>query len=86
MANHASAKKRMRSSLRAKTYNGQIKSRLRTIERSLRKCIQDKNKDKAQQVFKDFVKKTDQSVSKGVFHRNRANRKKSQMQLLLNAL
>ena len=44
------------------------------------------NKEEAQQLFNEAAKKLDQSVNRGILHKNNAARKKSQLALKLAKL
>jgi len=55
------------------------KKRVRVIEKA-------GNKEEAQQLFNEAAKKLDQSVNRGILHKNNAARKKSQLALKLAKL
>ena len=84
MANHKSAKKRIRQTARRQQVNKNIRSSLRTLEKQLRQSIEKKDKDKALEQLKIFNTKMDQSVQKGLHHKNTVSRKKSRLSSLVN--
>lgn len=80
MANIKSAKKRIRV-IEAKTLqNKMTKSALRT---AVKKVELTEGEEKSAAV-KDAIKKVDQAASKGIIHKNKAARKKSQLAKKLN--
>ncbi len=86
MANHKSARKRIRQTIRRKQVNKRAQSNLRTLEKSLRQAIEQKDKTKAEELLKNFNREMDRSVHRIGMHRNKINRKKSQVTLLVNNL
>lgn len=78
MANIKSAKKRVRV-IEAKTLqNKSTKSALKT-------AIKKANVSKDAESVKVAIKKVDQAAAKGLIHKNKAARKKSQLAKLMNA-
>lgn len=78
MANIKSAKKRVRV-IEAKTLqNKSTKSALKT-------AIKKANVSKDAEAVKVAIKKVDQAAAKGLIHKNKAARKKSQLAKLMNA-
>ncbi len=86
MANHKSAKKRIRQTIRTNLIRKSRRSRLRTLEKSLHELLEKKDKTAAIDCLKVFNKEMEMSVRKGVHHRNKASRKKSRLSVLVNAL
>ena len=84
VANHKSAKKRIRQTERQRQVNKKTTSRLRTLEKSLHQSIEKKDKNKALEQLKLFYAETDRSVHKGNQHKNKVSRKKSRLSLLVN--
>ena len=79
MANHKSAKKRIRSNAnRAKTNQSRI-SRIRTFIKKVEVAIVNGNKDDAITAFKKAEPQIQKGVSKGVMHKNTAARKISRI-------
>lgn len=86
LANHKSAKKRIRQTIRTNLIRKSRRSRLRTLEKSLHELLEKKDKTAAIDCLKVFNKEMEMSVRKGVHHRNKASRKKSRLSVLVNAL
>ncbi|MFI5174056.1 MAG: 30S ribosomal protein S20 [Terriglobia bacterium] len=86
MATHKSALKRVRQTLRRTQVNRRNLSRLRTQIKSLRKIMASGNAEEAGKSLKSAISLIDASVTKGVVHRNAANRYKSRLTKRVNAL
>ncbi len=86
MANHKSAKKRIRQTERQRQVNKKTISRLRTLEKSLHQSIEKKDKNKALEQLKTFYTEMDRSVRKGSQHKNKVSRKKSRLSALVNSI
>ena len=86
MANHKSAKKRIRLTKRRYLVNKSTRSHLRTLEKDLRQSIEKKDKNKALEEFKVFSAKMDSSIRKGIHHKNKVARKKSRLSSLVNSI
>lgn len=84
VANHKSAKKRIRQTIRRRKVNKDTLSRLRTLEKSLRQAIDKKDKNKALEQLKIFSTEMDRSIHKGIQHKNKVSRKMSRLSLLVN--
>ena len=82
MAHHKSAKKRIRQTLRRREVNKQVQSRLRTLEKNLRKAIEEKKKEQALEGLKIFTRAMDRSAH-SINNKNRISRKKSRLTLLV---
>ena len=79
MANHKSAKKRIRSNAnRAQLHQSRI-SRIRTFTKKVEIAILDGKKDVAEKALKDAQPYIQKGVSKGVLHKNTAARKISRL-------
>lgn len=79
MANHKSAAKRARQSIRKSTVNSRAKSTVRTFEKKLLKAISSKDQDSAQQLLTSYESQMDKASQKGVFHPKTASRKISRL-------
>ena len=77
MPNIKSAKKRVRVT---------EKKTLKTAIKKFEAAAKAGNKEEAQQLFNEAAKKLDQSVNRGILHKNNAARKKSQLALKLAKL
>ena len=86
MANHFSALKRARQTVKRADRNRANRSRLRTALRSLRESLAKGDKQAAQQSFRETVSALDKAIQKGVIHENTASRYKSRLNVRLNAL
>ena len=84
MANHFSALKRARQTVKRTAQNRANTSRLRTALRKLRESIAAGNQDNAQTAYRQAVSLIDKSIRKGVLHRNTAARYKSRLGARLN--
>jgi len=73
MANHKSAKKRARQSIKKAAINGRRKSQVRTLIRAAKEALGEKDKEAGNKV-KLAVSALDRAVNKGVFHKNAAAR------------
>jgi small subunit ribosomal protein S20 len=86
VANIRSAEKRNRQNAKRQLRNKQIKSRVRTETRKLLEIIESRDKESAQQQFKNVSGLLDSASLKGVLHRNSADRKKSHLQKRINRI
>jgi len=78
MANHKSAKKRIEVSARQNMENKRIKSALKTQLKKFNVALDEKDKD-IDAILKQTISAIDSAATKGVIHKNAANRKKSQV-------
>ena len=83
MPNIKSAKKRVRV---IEKKNMAHKTALKTAIKKFEAAAKAGNKEEAQQLFNEAAKKLDQSVNRGILHKNNAARKKSQLALKLAKL
>lgn len=74
MADHPSVEKRHRQSLKRRTRNIEIKSRLRTLVKKARQAIEAKNPEAAVSQIQTVNKALGKAVSKGVVKKNTASR------------
>ncbi|PZN28080.1 MAG: 30S ribosomal protein S20 [Proteobacteria bacterium] len=79
MANIKSAEKRARQTVKRRARNMAARSRLRTAIKSVVKAVTTGNKEEAQAKLKAAVPVIDSMVNKGIIHRNKAARHKSQL-------
>jgi len=86
MPNIKSAKKRVLVIEKKTLENRMIKSAIKTELKKLEQAVQEGNKAAAEAQFVLCVKKLDQAVSKGVYHKNTVSRKKSQLAKAVAAL
>ncbi|MCB0414692.1 MAG: 30S ribosomal protein S20 [Bdellovibrionales bacterium] len=83
MANHKSAAKRARQSLKIQARKGQAKSTVRTFEKKLRKAVETKDSKLAQELLVAYSSKMGKAAQKGIFHANNAARKISRLSKLV---
>jgi small subunit ribosomal protein S20 len=86
MANHFSALKRARQTVKRSARNRANTSRLRTVLRDLRESLAKGDKQVAEQVYRQTVSALDKAIQKGALHENTASRYKSRLSARLNAL
>jgi small subunit ribosomal protein S20 len=83
MAQHKSAEKRARQSVRRHARNKANLSKIKTLTKKVRSA---KDKEQAAAALKIAVKTLDQLAAKGVIHRNTASNQKSKLMRLVNAM
>lgn len=86
MPNIKSAKKRVKVIEKKTAINTARKTALKTAIKKFEAAAAAANKEEAQVLFNDAVKKLDQSVAHGIIHKNKAARKKSQLAVKLAKL
>jgi small subunit ribosomal protein S20 len=86
MANHYSALKRARQTVKRTARNRANTSRLRTALRSFRESLVKGDKQGAEQLFRQTVSALDKAIQKGTIHENTASRYKSRLSARLSAL
>jgi small subunit ribosomal protein S20 len=83
MPRHQSAEKRIRQNEKRRKQNKSRKSRVRTKIKNL-KSMDDK--DAAQDLLNDVKGELDRLAAKGIIHKNKAARRKSQLEKHVNNL
>ncbi len=78
MANHKSAEKRARQSVKRKARNSQTKASVKTSEKNLVKGIEAKSKD-LPQLLSAYMKRAMSAVSKGALRKETVARKISRL-------
>lgn len=86
MANHKSAEKRARQSLRRNAINARTVATLRTFERKLRTAISKKDKKSSETLLVSFMSVVDKAAQKGRVRTQTAARKVSRLSKAVNAL
>ena len=86
MARNLSAEKSDRQGEKRRLRNKMVKSRARTLVKDFVDLVDDKKKDEAKTKLAELSSFLDKAVSKGIYHRNTAGRKKSRMVALLKTL
>lgn len=75
MANHKSAEKRARQSLRRKSTNSRTLAEVRTLEKRLRGALTQKDKKASEQLLVSFMSGIDKAAQKGRIRSETASRK-----------
>jgi len=83
MAQHKSAKKRIRTTAKKREVNKNYSSKIKT---NVKRVLASDNKEEAEKLYKDAVSVLDRGATKGIIHRNNAARKKSALTKHLNKL
>ena len=86
MANHASAKKRIRRNSRMEIINKIRKNRVRSYIKKVEIAIEKADKELAQKAFKEAQPEMHRSVTKGVFNKNTISRKLSRLSLRIKKI
>ena len=79
MPNIKSAKKRVLVIEKKTLENRMVKSAIKTELKKFEAAVSEGNKEVATELYTVCVKKLDQAVAKGVYHKNTVSRKKSQL-------
>ena len=74
MANHESSKKRIRQTIQRTARNKHIRSTVRSSVKAVRSAIESKDASVAKEALAAAVRRIDQAVSKGVYHRKTGSR------------
>lgn len=85
MANHKSAVKRHKQSLKRAARNRAVKTRIRNVVKSVRAAIRDKDQVKAAELLVAATSTLDKAAGKGVVHWKKAARKISRLSKAVNA-
>ena len=83
MANHKSAKKRIRSNEKKRVMNKLTSSRIKS---SMKKVLGTEKIEDAEKNYKEAVALLDKSATRGRIHKNNAARKKAQLTKHVNTL
>ena len=83
MSAKGSELKRVRQSIKANVKNRAYKAKVNT---AIKKVLDLKKKDEAQNLLKQTVKLIDKVASKGIIHKNKAANKKSTLYKHINSL
>ena len=84
MANHKSAIKRIRQTVRITARHRAHRNRLRTQLKTFRSAVSEKDSARVGELLSPTVSMVDKAVQKGVLHRNKADRLKSSLALAAN--
>lgn len=86
MANHASARKRVRRNERRAVINTTRRSRIRTFIKKVETAISEGNAADAKEALKNAQPEIQRGVSKGILHKNTAARKLSRLSARIKAI
>ncbi len=86
MPNTKSAARAHRRSLKRRMRNKSIKTFMKNLEKKLRSAIEAKNEEEARNLLNLYYKHAEKTATKGVWHKNKAARKKSRLTLLFNKM
>ena len=86
MANHFSALKRARQTVKRTASNRANTSQMRSALRIMRESLAKGDKAAAEQTYRQTVSALDKAIQKGVLHENTASRYKSRLSARLSAL
>jgi small subunit ribosomal protein S20 len=86
MANHQSAKKRIRRNARAEEVNGARTARIRSYVKKVEEAIASGDKSAASEALRAAQPEMHRGVSRGVLHRNTVARKLSRLSSRIKAL
>ncbi len=86
MANHASAKKRIRQTAKRTVRNKAVRTTVRTLVKRVRTAIAEGDKTQASKALAVAVRRIDMAVSKGVYHRKTGSRYISRLSSQVAAL
>lgn len=86
MANHASAKKRIRTNARRNEVNTARKSRIRTFLKKVETAIAGGDAKAAEEAFKTVQPELMRGVSKNILNKNTAARKMSRLNARIKAM
>ena len=86
MANHASAKKRARPTVKRTARNRHIRTNVRTCVKRVRAAIEAGDADAAKKALIEAASRIDGAVSKGIYHRKTGSRYISRLTHQVNSL
>jgi small subunit ribosomal protein S20 len=86
VANHASAKKRVRQTVKRTARNRQLRTHVRTCVKRVRAAIEAGDADAAKKALIEAVSRIDGAVAKGIYHRKTGSRYISRLTYQVNAL
>ncbi len=86
MGRNLAAEKSDRQSEKRRLRNRMIKSKAKTLVKDFQALVEEKKKEEAKAKLTEISSFLDKAVTKGIYHRNTAARKKSRMTLLLGKL
>jgi small subunit ribosomal protein S20 len=82
----ASGRKRARQDIKLNAHNTALRSKFRTMVKSVQKAVAGGDKAKATEAFKTAQSVIDSVADKGIFHKNKAARHKSRLAARLKSM
>lgn len=86
MANHKSAAKRARQTVKRTERNRFYRTRLKNLTRAVREAVEENDVEKANLAFKNANKSIHSFVSKGILKKNTAGRRVSRLAKLVSKI
>nr|WP_321257161.1 30S ribosomal protein S20 [uncultured Pseudodesulfovibrio sp.] len=86
MANHKSALKRHRQSLKRRARNRISKTRIKNTVKAVRVAIEEKDVAKALEALKDATSILDRAARKKIIHQRQAQRRIARLQVAINKI
>ncbi len=86
MANHKSARKRIRRNARRAEINGARRGRIRTFLKKVETAIAGGKAEEAQKALQEVQPELQRGVAKGLWHKNTAGRKLSRLSARIKAI
>lgn len=86
MANMKQQIKRYKNDDKKRAINASHKSALKTAIKKVLAAVEAGNKEEAVKAYNEVASKLDSSVSKGLHHKNYANRQKSRLSKMVNSI
>ncbi len=86
MANHRSAIKRHKQSLKARERNRMVKTRIKNKLKEVRQAVESGEKEEAAAKLKQATAVLDKAASKGVIHSRNASRRISRLASSVNSI
>jgi small subunit ribosomal protein S20 len=86
LSRNLAAEKSDRQSEKRRLRNRMIKSKAKTLVKSFTGIVEEKKTEEAKKLYTELSSFLDKAVTKGIYHKNTAARKKSRMNLLMNKL
>ena len=86
MANHASAKKRVRQTIKRTAHNRHIRTNVRTCVKRVRAAVEAGDSGAAKKALVEAVSRIDGAVAKGIYHRKTGSRYIARLTHKVNAL
>ncbi len=86
MANHKSALKRHRQSLKLRARNRVMKTKIKNSIKAVREAVDQKNKDAAELALKQATSTLDKAATKKVIHWRNAARRISRLNIAVNGM